>query len=139
GSPPSTTGILSTSGNVALNTGSSFTVQLNGTTAGTGFNQLNTTGSISLGGASLIAALNFNPNASTTFTILHSTAGLSGTFSGLPDGATFTLGSNQIRINYTANDVVLTQVGLATATAVVSSANPSALGQSVTFTATVTP
>src|SRR5439155_20342970 len=100
--------------------------------------QLNTTGTISLGGASLNASLNFNPNASATFTILHSSAGLSGTFNGLANGATLTIGTGQFRINYTANDAVLTQLGLASATAVVSSLNPSGFCHSVTFMVTVT-
>src|SRR5205809_1102570 len=54
-------GILS-SGNVNWSSGSpSFLVQLNGTTAGTGYDQLNVTGSVNLGGATLSGTVGFSP------------------------------------------------------------------------------
>ena len=40
-------------GNVAFSAGSTFTVALNGTTAGTGYDQLSVTGTVNLAGATL--------------------------------------------------------------------------------------
>ena len=44
-------GILTADGDVTLNSVSTLDVALNGTTAGTGYDQLNATGSVSLGGS----------------------------------------------------------------------------------------
>jgi len=65
---------------------------------------------------------------------------VSGTFAGLPEGATFTVAATLMRISYaggTGNDVVLTILH-DTATVIASSPNPSVSGQSVTLTADVT-
>src|SRR5207247_8007482 len=58
---------------------------------------------------------------------------------GQPDGSTVSFGTSRFTVNYTTTDVRLTSVGVATQSAVTSSLNPSTFGQTVTFTATVTP
>jgi len=83
GDSPTVTGILSAEGNVTLDAGSTFNVALNGSTAGTVYDQLNATGSVNLGGSTLTGSLGFTPAAGETFTIIKSTAPIVGTFAGL--------------------------------------------------------
>jgi hypothetical protein len=89
-------------------------VALNGLGAGTGYDQLAVTGDVSLGG-SLSVLSGFDATAGDQFLILDNqgTAPIAGNFLGLPEGATFTAGSEQYRISYlggSGNDVVLTNV-----------------------------
>ncbi|HYR76789.1 MAG TPA: autotransporter-associated beta strand repeat-containing protein, partial [Pyrinomonadaceae bacterium] len=113
GSPASNPGILN-SGNVNWSSGSpTFVVQLNGTTAGSGYDQLNVTGTVNLTGATLSASLGFTPAGGTQLTIINNdgTDAVVGTFSGLAEGATVTLNGVNFTISYvggTGNDVVLT-------------------------------
>ncbi len=111
--PGTTTGILS-SGNVNWSTGSpTFLVQLNGTTAGTGYDQLSTSGTINLTGATLSGAVGFTPTNGSNFTIINNTGGsaITGTFSGLAEGATVSLSGWSFKISYlggSGHSVVLT-------------------------------
>ncbi|HZI87854.1 MAG TPA: Calx-beta domain-containing protein, partial [Pyrinomonadaceae bacterium] len=107
-------GILN-SGNVTLASTSSFVVDLNGTIPGAGYRQLNVSGTVSLGNSVLDASANFQSAVGDTFTIINNNGGDSivGTFMGLPEGATLTLGGLPFDISYqggTGNDVVLTRV-----------------------------
>src|SRR5262249_18862602 len=71
-SPGTGPGILTAAGSVALGAGSSFVVELNGTVPGSGYDQLNVTGSastVSLGGT-LSVSLGFAP-AGQSFTIIN--------------------------------------------------------------------
>ena len=111
------TGILTDSGALTLDTNSSFDVTLNGTTAGTNYDQLAAGGTITLAGALNISTGSFVPVVGDTFTIIHNTSGsaITGTFANVNpttntvagDGYTFT-------INYAGGtdgqDVVLTAV-----------------------------
>jgi hypothetical protein len=86
----------------------------------------------------------FTLQASNKFSIIENngTNSVNGTFANLPEGATVSSGPFRFTISYVGgdgNDVVLTAQQTATLTTVTSSANPSLLNQSVTFTATVTP
>jgi autotransporter-associated beta strand protein len=116
-------GRLTVQGATTLASGSTFKVSLNGATAGTGYNQLTVTagGSINLGGATLGGSLGYAATASDKLFIIDNqnpTGGLSGTFNGLPDGATVTLAGGTAVIHYFGdfgtgsltggNDVVLT-------------------------------
>ncbi|HXI23964.1 MAG TPA: choice-of-anchor Q domain-containing protein [Pyrinomonadaceae bacterium] len=115
--PGSSAGILNT-GNVSFSSGSTHSVEIGGATAGTQYDQLNVTGTVSLGGATLsLTRLNsYTPNVGQTFTIINNddTDAVSGTFNGLIQGATITdfLGTGQnATISYTGgdgNDVILT-------------------------------
>ena len=136
-------GILTADGDVALDSASTFSVALNGATAGTDYDQLDATGSVSLGGSTLDGTLGFTPAAGETFTIIKSTAPITGTFAGSPEGSSLTIGGVPFTISYAAeggDEVVLTSAGAtttSTTTTLSSSANPSTVGQSVTFTAAV--
>jgi autotransporter-associated beta strand protein len=107
-------GILYAHGDVVLPDEGSFTVTLNGTTAGSGYSQLNVTGSVDLAETSLNASLGFTPASGEQFTIIKSTAPIVRTFAGLSEGATFPIGNSLFTITYhggTGNDVVLNQSG----------------------------
>jgi hypothetical protein len=100
---------------------------------------------ITLGGT-LTVTNNVVSAPGTVFTIINNQTGSAvvGTFAGLPEGATFTSGGQTFKISYIGgdgNDVTLTTQGALTptTTSLASSVNPSTIGQSVTFTATVSP
>jgi Bacterial Ig-like domain (group 3)/MBG domain (YGX type)/SdrD B-like domain len=130
---------------VALAGGES--VNLTGTTAGTGYLQMNVTGSVNLGSSAVLnVSLGYHPTVGDSYTLISNDGSdaVNGTFAGLPEGATLTVGTAAFQITYKGgdgNDVILTctRSSLTTATTVASSLNPSTYGQSVTFTATVTP
>ncbi len=99
------------SGNAVLAAGSSFVIKLNGTNAGTDYDQLNVNGTVDLtGGPALDTTVGFASNGGDTFTIIASTGTITGTFDGLPDGAMFSAGGITLQINYPANAVTLTNV-----------------------------
>ena len=145
-------GILNAQGDVEFSppnpdeedVGSTFNVVLNGATAGTGYSQLNVSGSADLGGSTLNTALGFTPANGETFTIIKSTSPIVGTFDGLPEGASLTIGNTPFTISYhggDGNDVLLTQ-GTAAApappilTGINPNTGPAAGGTVVTITGT---
>lgn len=115
-SPGFSPGIIN-SGDLTLTAGSFVDIELNGTTAGTGYDQINVTGSVNLGNAILNVTNGFTPSVGNTFTIINNDGSdpVMGTFAGLAEGAVFFVGANSYRISYvggTGNDVVLTSVSL---------------------------
>jgi autotransporter-associated beta strand protein len=111
--PGLSTGIINT-GDLALTAGSTLAIEINGATVGTQYDQVNVTGTVNLGGATLSVTLGFVPAAGTVFTIVNNDAAdaVTGTFAGLPEGATFTVVGTQFRISYVgSNDVTLTADG----------------------------
>jgi YVTN family beta-propeller protein/autotransporter-associated beta strand protein len=102
------TGALTTKGTVTFNAGSTFAVRLNGVAAGTQFDQLNaSTGSpVNLNGATLSVSVGYTPVGGDAFTIV---ANATGTFDGLAEGATLTVGGKLFHLTYQANgtDVAL--------------------------------
>jgi hypothetical protein len=110
-------GILGT-GNLSVS--GTLLVEIQGTTLGTQYDNVNVTGSVTLGGMLALAGA-FVPAAGNTFTIITNDGGdaVAGTFSGLPEGATFAFNGATLQISYaggTGNDVVLTAVTLASTT-----------------------
>jgi fibronectin-binding autotransporter adhesin len=105
-----------TAASMALSSGFNFDQELGGTTACTGYDRTTVTGAATLGNATLNVTLfgGFVPAAGNTFTILQA-GSVSGTFNGLANGATFTVGGVTYRIAYTATTVTLTTVGPAAA------------------------
>jgi autotransporter-associated beta strand protein len=99
---------------LAFAAGSSYVVQLNGPAAGTGYDQLDVTGSVSLNGATLNASLGFSPAPHDSLLIIKNdgTDPVIGTFAGLPQGASVVIGGTTFRIYYDGgdgNDVELTR------------------------------
>ncbi|MCO6457780.1 MAG: autotransporter-associated beta strand repeat-containing protein [Pirellulaceae bacterium] len=125
--PGNSAGVLGT-GNVVFNLQSSFTVDLLGPAgpgvpvAGVDYDQLDVTGTVTLGAGVADLVLNvgpmFAPALGSRFTIIQNNLAdpVSGFFTGLPDGTIFVLGSRNVRIDYDiegstglpGNDVVLT-------------------------------
>lgn len=110
--PGLSAGILSCAA-FSLNASTTVAVELNGTTVGTSHDQVDVTGTVTLGSAALTVALGFVPPPFSTFIIVNNDAAdaVSGTFAGLPQGARLTAGGVGFSISYTGgtgNDVVLT-------------------------------
>ncbi|MCE9554484.1 MAG: autotransporter-associated beta strand repeat-containing protein, partial [Planctomycetes bacterium] len=111
-----TTGILET-GNATFASTSKYDVQLNGTTVGSGYDQLDVTGSVDLGSATvLVVSLGFTAVADDTFIIVNndSADAVTGTFSGLAEGTVFAADGQLVQISYKGgdgNDVVLKRLG----------------------------
>jgi autotransporter-associated beta strand protein len=98
---------------VSWNGATTYKVELNGTTAGTQYDQLNVTGTVALGGAALNVSIGYVPAPGDAFTVIanNSADAVTGTFASLPDGAALTLNGVPMQISYhggTGNDVVLT-------------------------------
>lgn len=111
-------GIMTVNGNLNLTNGT-YQAELNGTVAGTSYDQTVVSGTTTLSGTTLSLSLGFTPTIGNTFTILRS-AVLSGTFNGLSDNATVSASGVNMRINYNLNSsgedtVTLTVLSLPTA------------------------
>ncbi len=115
GQSPGCMTVGSGSGALQFNSGSSFDVEIAGTTACTGYDQVVVNGSVNVTNATLnVTLLNgFNPSLNSTFTIISNdgTDAVTGTFTGLAQGASVVVGGVTFHISYTGgdgNDVVLT-------------------------------
>ena len=136
-----TSSVLTDSGDLNLDSGSTLAVALDGTTADSGLSQLVVSGQVNLGGATLDATAGFTPTGNVPLTIIDNTGTttVNGTFAGLPQGATLTISGQPYTISYTGgdgNDVVLTNL-LGSTTTVSSSVTSAVVGQAVTLTANV--
>ena len=110
-SPGLSTAMLSVGG-ATFTAGSTLTIEVNGLTAGSQYDQLVVTGAVDLGAATL--SLTVTPSLATgQSVVLIDNEGANpvvGTFSGLADGASLTAGGQRFKIFYavgTGNDVVL--------------------------------
>jgi hypothetical protein len=113
--PGTSPGILNT-GNISFNSSSTFTVEVNGTTtAGTDYDQLNVTGTVSLGNATLSTSGTVTALGNEVILINNDgTDAVSGTFNGLAEQATVTINGVNFKISYvggTGNDVTLSAAG----------------------------
>jgi hypothetical protein len=123
----------------------SLNLEFSGSTPGVGLPQITVTNSPILGGKLNLGLLDqLVPYLGETFTLINNqgTNPISGTFTGLPEGARFTIGGYRFQISYVGGgnnqDVLLTVIQVpATTTVLTSSLDPSDLNQQVTFTATV--
>ena len=122
GASGNSAGILS-AGNTVLQAGSTLGMDINGSALGTGYDQLNITGTVSLANALSLNLGGYTPVNNALFFILANdgTDAVTGTFSNAPiDGSTYTLGGQQFQISYFGdstggtftggNDVVLMAV-----------------------------
>ena len=120
-SPGNSPGILST-GSVNLQAGSAFNVEINGNVAGTGYDQLNVTGTVTLGGATLFLSGTIGSTLGQQIVIINNdgTDPVAGFFNNsggvlLPEGASVSINGVKFILSYAGgaggNDVTLTQAG----------------------------
>jgi predicted outer membrane repeat protein len=98
---------------ISMALGSTLSIEINGTTVNSEYDQLVLTQDSSLGGATLDLTLGFNPMIGDTFKIVRSDSPLAGSFAGLPDGAEIISGNFIFNISYvngSGSDVELTVV-----------------------------
>jgi autotransporter-associated beta strand protein len=139
--PGNSPGMIST-GNLSMGSGATYSVELNGTTVGTQYDQTDVTGTVDLTNATLSMSLGFTPAFGDTFTIISNdgTDAITGTFNGLAEGATFTVSGTTFQISYVGgsngNDVVLTALEAPTVS-VTADNNPTVYGQGVVYSVTV--
>ncbi len=145
-------GILIDSGSATLGpdisaNNSTFTVELDGTSAGNGtgnYSQLQAGGTIDLSGVTLNATLGsgFVPTVGSTYMIIDNTGstGIEGMFAGHAPGSTVMISGTPFQISYTGgtnlNSVVLTALAASTTMLTFTPAAP-VYGESVALTATV--
>ena len=144
---------ITTTGNLNLGAGSTFSAEIGGTSPGTGagfHDQTRVTGTVTIAPTATLTTLAFGgfvPTGGTTFTLIDNDGAdaISGTFSGLAEGALISgfLGSGLVaQVSYVGgdgNDLVLTALGTAdlAVTLSVDSATPNVTGP-VTYTVRVT-
>jgi hypothetical protein len=115
GTPPGTpTGKLTINGNYSQSGTGNFTVDLNGLTPQTQFDQLASNGAIALAGT-LTIARTYLPAIGESFKIIDKTSpgAVSGTFLNSPEGDIYTVNGIPLQLSYTGgdgNDVTLTRV-----------------------------
>ncbi len=109
-------------GDLTLNEATTLEMQINGATAGTGYDQWIIGGNnrtVNLADAQLAISLGFTPTVGSSFTLISlssSTSKLVGQFAGLPQNGLLKIGNSQFTIDYAGgdgNDVVLTSRALA--------------------------
>jgi len=137
-------------GNYGQGSGGTLAIDIGGTNQGNAFQNgatnydfVSVSGNATLGGSLSVSLINsFVPAATNSFIILTNGGTLSMAFANLTAGNRVALAANpnaSFLVVTTATKVILTNylVAASTTTALNSSANPSAYGQSVTFTATL--
>jgi len=102
-----------TTSNLTFYPTSTYRVELNGSTPGTGYDQLKVNGDVDLGGGVLEVTLEFNPVGGESFTIIDNDGSdaVAGSFDGLPEGVSFMADGSLFDITYAGgdgNDVVIT-------------------------------
>ncbi len=128
--PGTSPAIFTAGGNVSINGASTVAIEITGLTAGTQHDQLAVTGSVTLAGT-LQVTDTFLAADQNKFVIISNDAtdAVTGTFTGLPEGAIVNGGARFFKISYAGgdgNDVELT--------ALVPTVTPLPGGKSVTFT-----
>ena len=108
-----------TTGNLLLSSGATYDYQVGSSTACTGYDQVQVTGSVTVTGAVLSVSVlnNFAGAPDNVYEIISNdgTDAVVGTFAGLPEGSTVTVGNLRFTISYTGgtgNDITLTQQDL---------------------------
>jgi hypothetical protein len=110
----SDTGILST-GDLTIANGGTLAIKLNGSTAGTGYDQVAVSGDVDISNASITLVPGFTPTAGSSFLILDNDGSdaITGSFSGWSEGTAHTFNGRTFVISYAAgdgNDVVITYI-----------------------------
>ncbi|WP_270090706.1 autotransporter-associated beta strand repeat-containing protein [Sphingobacterium sp. SYP-B4668] len=95
-SPGNSAGTFTVDGNLLMNSGSTLAIEINGTTAGTDYDQVVVLGNVNVSGANLSVTHGYTPGQGDNYSIIVNDAVdvISGTFSGLAEGSTITAGGN---------------------------------------------
>src|SRR5262249_36075549 len=133
-------GILSVSGDLTLEAGSNFVVDVNGTTPGNGgFDQVQVAGNVTVSDANLLTNFGAPFSANTSFTLIQATGTVTEEFAGYPNNTPVTLPDGRtLQVTYNSNSVVLTVIQATTTTDLAVDIATSVFEQPVTFTATIT-
>ncbi|MCB1921790.1 MAG: autotransporter-associated beta strand repeat-containing protein, partial [Candidatus Competibacteraceae bacterium] len=95
-------------GNLSLKNGATLNIELGGTTAGAGYDQIAVTGAVDVTGATLsIQSINsFTPSASGDFTLIDNDGSdaVIGAFSGFAEGAAVTINGVTLTLSYQGGD-----------------------------------
>ncbi|WP_052659165.1 DUF4347 domain-containing protein [Pseudomonas sp. LFM046] len=89
-------GLLTINGNLQMSAGSTLAVEINGTSAGSQYDQVVVNGTVNVSGATLAVTHSYASGLGDIYNIINNDAAdaITGTFSGLADGATTTAGGN---------------------------------------------
>ncbi|WP_296217862.1 DUF4347 domain-containing protein, partial [Pseudomonas sp. UBA2684] len=140
-SPGNSAGTLTLNGNLTMASGSTLAVEINGTAAGTQYDQVIVNGTVDVSGATLSTTHGYTPGSGDSYTIIVNDMAdaVTGNFTGIAEGDSFTAGGNstQLTASYiggTGNDFTLTAPLTPTVTSVtVVEANGTyAIGSTVT-------
>ena len=114
-SPGSSPGTLTINGDLTMDSGSTLAVEINGTTAGTDYDQVIVNGAVDVTNATLSVTHGYVPGQGDSYTIIDNDVAdaITGTFSGLAQSGTLTAGGNGtvLTASYTGgtgNDFTLT-------------------------------
>src|SRR5262249_736208 len=116
GTQPGGVAIITAEGNLSMNSSSTFVADLISTGS---FDRIAVTGTVDLGSSTLSVVPHFTPSPGDTFNIVSNDGGsaVTGTFNGLPEGASFSAGGFTFGITYvggSGNDVNLVAGGIVT-------------------------
>ena len=115
--PGNSPGTIST-GSLTLASGATARMEIDGTTAGTDYDQIAVTGTVTINGADLTPVFGYTSSTGDRYVLIDNdgTDAVTGTFSGLAEGAAVTSGGRLYQISYAGNDgndVTLTDFGAA--------------------------
>ncbi|BCM88823.1 adhesin BmaC autotransporter [Abditibacteriota bacterium] len=122
-------GLQRVNGNYALNTGSTLAADITSSVAGTGYDQVGVTGTVTLGGTlNVVVPASYVPVAGSVYTLINNDGtgdAVSGTFSGVPQGGLINSVDGRVTfvVSYAGgdgNDVILTVSSTRSNSAVIS-------------------
>jgi hypothetical protein len=100
--------------NLILSAGATLSTEINGTTAGTNYDQTVVNGTVNVSGATLSLSGSYTPVVGNSFVLVDNdgTDTITGTFTGLAEGATVTVNGTPMKLSYVggtnSNDITLT-------------------------------
>ena len=112
--PGNIPGTIST-GNLTLAAGATASMEIDGTVAGTGYDQIVVTGTVDVSGATLTTIFGYTSATSDSYILISNDGvdAVTGTFAGLAEGASFTANSRAYQISYAGgdgNDITVTDI-----------------------------
>ncbi len=101
-SPGDSPGVLTVHGGITFNPGSVLLAQINGPAAGSGYDQLNVQGSVTLNGPTLRLSFGFVPARGQDFVLIanNGSGPVRGSFAGIPDDALLAHGASFFDVSY---------------------------------------